>query len=287
MAAMSYLRHLRACNAHDLALYRPFLAAGRRVGWVRHAFAERLRAFPGAFEVSGDAVRLADRLDGFEARSRAVAEAVDRLVEEGEIPSLRREDYGVTTRWGEEPLFRLDRTAVPHFGVRSFGLHVNGFVRRADGPHLWIGRRASDRRIAPGKLDNLVAGGQPFGLGLAENLLKEAEEEAGLDAETARRARPVGAISYLMDNAHGLKPDTLFVYDLELPEGLVPRNTDGEVEEFRLWPVDEVARAVRETDDFKFNVNLVIIDFLIRHGHIGPEHPEYLDLALGLRRADL
>jgi hypothetical protein len=27
----------------------------------------------------------------------------------------------------------------------------------------------------------------------------------------------------------------------------------------------------------------VVIEFLIRHGLIGPEHPEYLDLACGLR----
>jgi hypothetical protein len=90
-----------------------------------------------------------------------------------------------------------------------------------------------------------------------------------------------------MENDHGLKPDTLFVYDLEMPEGMEPRNTDGEVEAFRLWPIDEVAEAVRGTDDFKFNVNLVLIDFMIRHGHLDPEDPEYLDLALGLRRADL
>ena len=48
-------------------------------------------------------------------------------------------------------------------------------------------------------------------------------------------------------------------------------------------PVAEVARLVRDTDEFKFNVNLVIIDFLIRHGVIPPEDPEYLDLVKGLR----
>lgn len=32
-------------------------------------------------------------------------------------------------------------------------------------------------------------------------------------------------------------------------------------------PISEVARLVRETTDFKTNCNLVIIDFLIRHGY--------------------
>jgi hypothetical protein len=41
---------------------------------------------------------------------------------------------------------------------------------------------------------------------------------------------------------------------------------------------------MRKTDDFKFNVNLVNIDFALRHGVIGPEDPEYLDLVTGLHK---
>jgi len=41
---------------------------------------------------------------------------------------------------------------------------------------------------------------------------------------------------------------------------------------------------VRTTDDFKFNVNLVILDFALRHGLIPVDDPEYLDVASGLHR---
>lgn len=283
---MSYLRHLRACNAHDLAGFRPFHCAGGRIGWIRHAVAERLPRLSGAFEVRPDRVELSAALDGFEARSAEMARVARALVEDGTIPKLRGEAYPVATAWGREPLFALDRVAVPVFGIRAYGIHVNGFVRGADGLRLWVGRRSDDRSIAPGKLDHLVAGGQPHGLSLAENLVKESAEEAGIEADLARRAVPVGAVSYLMEVEAGLKPDTLFVYDLECPAEFVPRNTDGEVAEFVLMTLDEVARIVRETDDFKFNVNLVVIDFLIRHGWLTPEHPEYLSLALGLRRPE-
>jgi hypothetical protein len=64
----------------------------------------------------------------------------------------------------------------------------------------------------------------------------------------------------------------------------VPQNKDGEVAHFMLWPLGKVARLVRDTEDFKFNVNLVIIDFLIRHGYLKPEEPDYPDIAIGLRR---
>ena len=77
----------------------------------------------------------------------------------------------------------------------------------------------------------------------------------------------------------------MFLYDLELPEDFIPRNTDGEISSFALIPVEEVAARVRSGSDFKFNVNLVIIDFLIRHGYLSPDlEPEYLDLVTGLRR---
>ena len=51
-------------------------------------------------------------------------------------------------------------------------------------------------------------------------------------------------------------------------------------------PIAEVAEIVRGSRDvFKFNCSLVVIDFLIRHGQIGPEHPEYFYLVTGLRGA--
>jgi hypothetical protein len=87
-----------------------------------------------------------------------------------------------------------------------------------------------------------------------------------------------------MESPAGIRQDTLFCYDLELPESFVPRNTDGEMEEFLLWPVSQVLNTVRETEMFKFNVNLTIIDFALRHGFIDPDdEPNYQDIVLGLR----
>ena len=164
-------------------------------------------------------------------------------------------------------------------------MHINGFVREAKGLKMWLGRRALDRSGEPGKLDQIIAGGQPAGLSLKENIIKESAEEAGMHFELAIKAIPVGAISYITERADGLRRDVLFNYDLELPLDFKPVNTDGEVTEFLLWPIEEVAACVEVTDDFKFNCSLVIIDFLIRHGYIKPDHPDYLDLLKGLHSA--
>jgi hypothetical protein len=133
-------------------------------------------------------------------------------------------------------------------------------------------------------LDNTVAGGQPIGLSLADNLVKECKEEANIPEALSRQAYAVGAITYTMEAPDGLKPDVQFCYDLELPEDFTPQNTDGEIEEFFLWPIEKVAETVRDTRDFKFNCNLVIIDFLMRRGVLPPDHPDYLAIAHGLRQ---
>jgi len=161
---------------------------------------------------------------------------------------------------------------------------VNGYVEDGDRQSLWIGRRAADKLVEPGKLDNMVAGGIGFGHGVFETLAKEAGEEAAIPADLIARAIPVGALSYCMEMGNGVRDDVLFVYDLDVPADFVPRNTDGEIAEFNVMPIGEVLGQVRAGDNFKFNVNLVLIDFAIRHGIIGPDDPDYLDLVTGLRR---
>jgi 8-oxo-dGTP pyrophosphatase MutT (NUDIX family) len=168
-------------------------------------------------------------------------------------------------------------------GLRSFGIHVNGFVREGDRLKLWVGKRARDKATAPGKLDHLIAGGQPLGLSLQDNLIKEAWEEAGMTAELARRARPVGLISYRTVFTDGQRDDVLFCYDIEVPADWRPEPQDDEVEHFELWPLEQAIERLQRTDDFKFNVGLVLVDFLMRHGYLPPSAPGYERIAHLLR----
>jgi 8-oxo-dGTP pyrophosphatase MutT (NUDIX family) len=189
--------------------------------------------------------------------------------------------------FGDPPLLLMERAAIPLFGVRACGVHLNGFVRGERGVAMWIGRRSRDKPTSPGKLDQLVAGGQPAGMGLRENLIKECWEEAGIPLETAQRVVPVGAISYCLEVPQGLRSDVIFNFDLELPADFVPLNRDGEMEDFYLWPMEKVIETVRDTREFKPNCALVVIDFLIRHGFIPPDHPDYLQIIAGLMNRDV
>ena len=280
---MSYGEHIRFCNNYDPARALPLLAGGERVGHVRRDNAAALAPFAGVFAVERQAVRLLAQ-----GEPGAVSEAVDRVVEAlvaaGRIPKWRSETFDVMPRWGMPPIFRLDRGAVPFFGTRAYGVHVNGYCRKGTKLLLWIGRRAPDKKVDPDKLDNLVAGGIGSGYGVEETLVKEAEEEAGIAPELARRAAPVGALSYRMETPLGIRDDVLFAYDLELPAEFTPQNGDGELVEFTLMPVEAVLERIRTTRDFKFNVNLIILDFALRHGVLRPQDPEFLEVATGLHR---
>ena len=280
---MTYLRHLEACNRFDPERFLPLLLAGRRVGFVRRDNARALEALPRIFRIWSDGIAFAEDIAGSDAVTAALGEATDGLIRAGVFDKRRGELFAVTDGWRGPLLFELDRGAVPFFGTRSYGVHLNGWRPGAEGPALWIGKRAMDKKIAPGQLDNLVAGGMGSGYGAWETLLKEAAEEAEMPEALAVQAHAVGAIRYRMELPDGMRDDVLFLYDIRTPSDFIPRNTDGEIEDFRVLSARECLRRVRESDDFKFNVNLVLIDFGLRHGLIRPEDQDYLALVEGLR----
>ena len=279
---MAFIDHIRACNAHDISRFRPLRIAGRAAGWIHDGSIATLARRPDLFLIQPHAVTLNRDLATPRQRTAALEPFLRELKDEGLIKGWRDERYPVAPRWGEAPLMSIERAAVPLFGVRAYGVHLTGFTRRQDGLHVWVATRSRTKPTYPGMLDNTVAGGQPEGISLADNVVKECKEEASIPEALARQARPIGIVTYCLEHNGGLKPDVLFNYDLELPEDFVPRPHDDEIEHFELWPVQRVLERVRDTFDFKYNCNLVLIDFFIRHGLIDPEEPDYIELAAGL-----
>lgn len=252
-----FQRHVRACNNAVLPGERvPFVLGDTPVGWVAPRMVQALKPFT-------------ERRDGRVILHDPTAlPAIARTLSEQGLYRWRAEAFDVRASVDGPVLGTIDRGAIPSFGIQAAGVHVNGLVRLDSGLHLWIARRAMDKRLDPGKLDHIVAGGVPAGLSPSETLVKEAAEEAAIPKALAEAARQVSTIRYAMDRPEGLRRDFLYCYDLELPRDFVPLAVDGEVEAFELWPVARVMQAVRDTDDFKFNVNLVLIDLFVRQGAI-------------------
>lgn len=168
----------------------------------------------------------------------------------------------------------MDRSATCLFGIRNYGVTLNGFVRHPErGLCIWFQQRADNKQTWPGKWDNMVSGGLSVGYGITETAVKEAAEEASVPASLVTGLVPSGCVSFLFESERGIFPNTEFVFDLELPIDFVPTNADGEVQAFELLPADQCLDKVF-SPEFKTTSCPVVLDFLIRRGVITAENGE-------------
>ncbi|KAF2451665.1 thiamine pyrophosphokinase-related protein-like protein [Karstenula rhodostoma CBS 690.94] len=227
-------------------------------------------------------------------RSAVVATTLEALRKTGHFKVLdkwRNELYAVYGR-NKELLFDVERAASPLFGVVTYGVHLTAYVKKEDGLRIWVPRRAKTKQTYGGMLDNAVAGGIASGEVVFESLVRECAEEASLPEDLVRStAKSVGCITYfyVRDKSAGgetglMQPEVEYVYDLELPEDVVPKPGDDEVEEFYLWTVDEVKEHLAK-GEFKPNCAAVMIDFFIRHGMLTPENEkDFIEIVARLHR---
>ena len=184
-------------------------------------------------------------------RSRALQASAERLHAQGLIRGWRNEQYSYWGDAGGQPHpdlpehFRLERAAFRFFGLHSHAVHINGFT--PDG-RMWCGRRALSKATDPGRLDNLAAGGLPAGETVLDCALRELYEEAGLPESLSRQVRAAGHITTARMEAEGWHEETLLVFNLLLPQGVLPHNTDGEVSGFECLSLDEVMQRIAERD---------------------------------------
>ncbi len=270
-------RRLAREGRFDRSRFLRFFVAGEPVGWLRPALGARLARWPDLFESSAADVHLASRLSTSDARSEALARVVRELADEGLVSRWRNESYAISTAPAGPTLFCIERAAVRPFGLPSLAVHVNG-IAAGDQKKLWIARRGPTIPTDPGMLDNLVGGGVGAGLSVQDVLVKEAWEEAGIEAALARSATRGGTVRILREVVEGVQSETIVVHDLALPPDFRPRNQDGEVAEFRLAPAEEVLALIRDTEEFTLDAALVTLDHFLRDGAISPTDPRYAGL---------
>lgn len=263
---MAFEDRIAACNNADLGRFVPWHVAGAVAGHVRVDRVDRLLALGVGFERERNGPGLGLAAPRGRATNEALAEAAEALAAAGEIRALTGELFPVPLRHAVQADLRIDRAAVMWLGIRPLGVHLTGFCRDDRGTWIWVARRSEHKPTYPGMLDNTVAGGQPHGMALDENMVKECAEEASIPRDLARRALRTGTVSYVREESGGLKPEELHCFDLELPWEFAPRPADGEVAGFERMHASQVIALVRDTERFKPNCNLVLLDFFLRHG---------------------
>ena len=178
---------------------------------------------------------------------------------------------------GHKALLKMDRSATCLFGIRNYGVDINGYVRHPTlGLCIWLQQRSDTKQTWPGKWDNMVGGGLSVGYGIEETAIKEAAEEASIPSDLVKNIVSAGCVSFLFESTRGIFPNTEFVFDLELPVDFEPTNADGEVQAFQLLPAKDCLEKLF-APDFKTTSCPVVIDFMIRHGVITPENGKPTD----------
>ncbi len=174
-------------------------------------------------------------------------------------------------------LAHVNRSLAPYLGVDSVGVHLNCYVRQNNVIQgVWLAKRSATKSHHPNYWDTTVAGGQPHNLSLYDNILKEAHEEAGVPSEWMRKDASNEAFT---DHTHDpltmmtakkdgscMKRSFYYSFDLQVPEDWQPTPVDGEVEEFKLYSIEELDHELRYGQSLRPAMRAVLLDFMMRYG---------------------
>ena len=272
--------------ASDDVRRRPLRVDGTVIGWLDDSRVARLAQMREHFAFTDAAVDLVADCATPQALSTIMERVARQLQSEQSLTAWRDERYGVRETFEARPAFFIERAAARYFGIRTYAAHANGLTRRDGEVHMWFARRSPHKAIDPGKLDNLVGGGIPGLESVAEALVRECWEEAGIPGALAATAQAAGSIEIRKAHPDGLQRETIHVYELWLPAGFTPVNQDGEAVEHRCVDFEEALRLIagdEQPDVVTLDASLVALDCLLRLGAIAPDGEDYARLRAMVR----
>ncbi len=237
---------------------RPVTVAGRVAGWVGARPAQCLARLAG---VNLDEEVL--RIDTCASQRLSLNQVLERIAhclnDNNFVRSWRNELLAVIGE-GQE-LAAIERGAVRALGFLTQAVHLNGWS--SDG-RIWAAKRAASKSSDPNMWDTLVGGLAVANESLDTSLLRESYEEAGLEESMLLAREPMHIVLRMHRRLpEGYQVENALVSDCVLADGVVPRNMDGEVSEFRLLDMDEWWSMI-EAEQFTLEAQLVMMDSVKR-----------------------
>ncbi len=252
-----------------------------RFGLVRPEVAAALAEYPKVWVKKDDALYLNDALMDVEVRTRAVDEVMRNLSKRGIIPM--EPDYSAFggTEWfpvGNQrkvnPLFQVRRFYSRFLGVQFDSIIVNGY--HADG--YWAATRSEHVDHARGLHDSMIVGCIRAENSMEDEIIEEGAVECGLPEEHAKHIVPVTQMQFFWNDRHGnLVNEMFYIFDFDTGKaGFTPRVVDEhEVARFDSIPFQDLLQLIDEGKRVKPEIMVTMLDFMVRHGHLNPDHPEY------------
>lgn len=244
----------------------PLFIGGLRCGWLFPAAAQALASVPGV-ELSNMQAHFGSNLTPGAELDALLAELALTLNKAGCTPGWRNELLDVWTTsidQAQPPSARVgavERGAMRPLGLTTRAVHLSGWS--ADG-RLWVARRALSKATDPGMWDTLVGGlvGNLEDPELA--LVRESDEEAGLDAPDILHRTPLRTIAHMRRRIpEGFQTEAVMTCECVLPNQTKPSNRDGEVMDIQLFDTGTICRMLKD-DAFTLEASIVITEDLWR-----------------------
>ncbi len=277
---MPFLRHILRHRSVDLTHFVPVYAGHEQIGWTKRDFAKLLGQFDFAWVYTDDRLTVNQGLDGFDRISQVIHDVFLEISAQGHYPLLP--DYSAMggddwlpvgqERW-TDPLFRVHRFYSTCLGIRRENIVLHGY----EDEHIWLAVRGREVEDHVGLYDLIASGCITMGQTIKHALLHEAEEECGLPDDAMKHVKS-GAELYLMyHNSNGFILDEIYhVFDLETKNLFTPSVIKkSEVDHFEKLSVIEVIELLKKTERVKPQMAFMLIDFLIRYGHLKSDMSDY------------
>ena len=237
---------------------RHLLIANHICGWVTQAATDAIKRLPHVvLETRG--VHIAPQGQPGPALDLILTEVADTLRAADCLRGWRNETLEVSGPMG--PIGKIERAAARPLGLRTRAVHLSAWT--PDGK-LWVARRAMSKSTDPGMWDTLVGGLVSSGESLDFALERECAEEAGLTPQDIQTRSPLRTILRMHRRLpEGYQVEDLLVADCVLPDGVVPKNCDGEVAEIDTVTVAQAIEMV-DAGAFTLEAALVVVEDIMR-----------------------
>jgi isopentenyldiphosphate isomerase len=243
----------------------PLFIGGERCGWLFPGAAHALSGFQGV-ELSSNSAHFGENLPSGELLNALLAEIALRLRATGCTPGWRNELLDV---WAQDKdhltippkrVAAIERGVMRPLGLMTQAVHLSGWSE--DG-RLWVARRALTKATDPGMWDTLVGGLVGNFEDPDDALVRESDEEAGLDAPDIIARTPLRTIAHMKRQIpEGFQLEAVLTCECVLASHVTPRNRDGEVMDIQLLDTETLYKLLKE-DAFTLEASIVITEDLL------------------------
>lgn len=252
----------------------PLFVSGHRCGWLFSKAAQALTGLNGVDIVQG-AAHIGRFVASGPELSSLLALVASTLRQAGCAPGWRNElldvwpelPVGQAAPASNRPLGAIERGVVRPLGLLTQAVHLSGWSQ--DG-QLWVARRSLTKATDPGMWDTLVGGLVSSQEDVQVGLVRESDEEAGLEAQDIAGRTPLRTIARMLRQVpEGYQVEDVLTCECVLPPDVIPKNRDGEVMDIQLISPATIVDML-DQGAFTLEASIVVAEDLLRRATPAP-----------------